>query len=279
VTVDSQSNMDIYCHDVYNVICDGVVSFYDWVDGRKSLLGTGSPINGDGCGRMFVTTSLSVGTHVIEATYEDSSGIYGPSSGRTTVEVTTWPTTTAVTSSADPSNYGQNVTFTVAPTSEIEDPQTGKVTIFNGTIPFGTATLNGNGVATFTVKNLAVGTNPITAEYLGDSLSAKSTSPVLNQVVNPASTVTGITSSANPSSPGETVTFTAGVVSSTGAIPTGTVTFAAGGTTLGTVALTGRIAKISTATLPAGSTTITATYNGATGFTGSSASLTQSVRQ
>jgi hypothetical protein len=279
VIVDSQSNMDIYCHDVYNVICDGVVSFYDWVDGRKSLLGTGSPVNGDGCGRMLVTTSLSVGTHLIEATYEDSTGIYGPSSERTTVEITTWPTTTTVTSSPDPSNYGQDVTFTVAPTSEIEDPQTGKVTIFNGTIPFGTATLNGNGVAAFTVKNLAVGTNPITAEYLGDSLSAKSTSAVLNQVVNPASTVTGITSSANPSSPGETVTFTAGVVSSTGAIPTGTVTFAAGGTTLGTVALTGRIAKISTATLPAGSTTITATYNGATDFTGSSASLTQSVRQ
>jgi Bacterial Ig-like domain (group 3)/Beta-propeller repeat len=279
VTVDSQSNMDIYCHDVYNVICDGVVSFYDWVDGRKSLLGTGSPINGDGCGRMFVTTSLSVGTHVIEATYEDSTGIYGPSSGRTTVEVTTWPTTTALTSSPDPSNYGQDVTFTVAPTSQIEDPQTGKVTIFNGTIPLGTAALNANGVATFIVKNLPVGTNPITAEYLGDSLSAKSTSPVLNQVVNPASTVTGLTSSANPSSPGETVTFTAGVVSSTGAIPTGTVTFAAGGTTLGTVALTGRTAKISTATLPAGSTTITATYNSSTDFTGSSASLTQSVRQ
>jgi hypothetical protein len=279
VTVDSQSNMDIYCHNVYNAICDGVVSFYDWVDGRKSLLGTGSPINGDGCGRMFVTTSLSVGTHVIEATYEDSTGIYGPSSGRTTVEVTTWPTTTALTSSPDPSNYGQDVTFTVAPTSQIEDPQTGKATIFNGTIPLGTAMLNGNGVATFIVKNLPVGTNPITAGYLGDSLSAKSTSPVLNQVVNPASTVTGLTSSANPSSPGETVTFTAGVVSSTGAIPIGTVTFAAGGTTLGTVALTGRTAKISTATLPAGSTTITATYNGSTDFTGSSASLTQSVRQ
>jgi len=68
------------------------------------------------------------------------------------------------------------------------------------------------------------------------------------------------------------------VTSSTGAHATGTVTFIAGAATLGTVALTGTIATISTATLPVGSTLITATYNRATDFAGSSASLTQTVQ-
>jgi hypothetical protein len=46
---------------------------------------------------------------------------------------------------------------------------------------------------------------------------------------------------------------------------------------LGTVELDGLIATLSTSTLPAGSSTITATYNGVTDFTASSASLTQTV--
>jgi hypothetical protein len=84
----------------------------------------------------------------------------------------------------------------------------------------------------------------------------------LEQVVNPVSTTTAITSSANPSSPGQSVTFTATVTSSTGAHATGTVTFTAGGAVLGSVALSGIHASISTAALPEGATTITATYNG-----------------
>jgi hypothetical protein len=216
VTFTSVSNMNTYCHNVYNVICSGDVFFYDWVDGRRNLLGTGASVKGNGCARTFETTSLMVGTHLIEAIYTNDP-IFGPSSGRVTQEVSTWPTTTTLTSSPNPSTYGQEVTFTATPAGGIENVPTGKVRISDGTIPFGTATLNGNGVVTFTRKNLAVGTNSITAEYLGDSLSAKSTSPVLNQVVNPASTTTAIISSANPSSPGQTVTFTAGVTSSTGA--------------------------------------------------------------
>jgi hypothetical protein len=135
-----------------------------------------------------------------------------------------------------------------------------------------------NGVATFTKSLVSVGTHPITAEYMGDDEFAKSTSPVLEEVVNPASTTSVLTSSANPSSPGQSVTFTVTVTSSTGLDPFGMVTFTAGSTTLGTVALKDTIASISTATLPVGSTTIAATYSGADGFTGSAASLIQVVQ-
>ena len=72
------------------------------------------------------------------------------------------------------------------------------------------------GAATYTKTKVRVGTHAITAEYLGDSDSAPSTSPVLEEVVNPASTTTVLTSSADPSSVGQNVTFTATVTSSTG---------------------------------------------------------------
>jgi hypothetical protein len=52
----------------------------------------------------------------------------------------------------------------------------------DGIFGIGSATLNG-GVAKFTKSTLAVSTHPVTAQYLGDGVSAKSTSSVLNQVV------------------------------------------------------------------------------------------------
>ena len=57
----------------------------------------------------------------------------------------------------------------------------------------------------------------------------------------------------------------------------GTVTFYDGATGLTTVFLSGGVAKFTTSTLASGWHNITATYNGSGNFTGSSASLTQTV--
>ena len=59
---------------------------------------------------------------------------------------------------------------------------TGSVQFLDGTTGIGMATLSGV-VATLTKPNLAVGTHPITAKYLGDAFNATSTSSVLSQVV------------------------------------------------------------------------------------------------
>ncbi|MEU5852904.1 Ig-like domain-containing protein [Saccharopolyspora shandongensis] len=79
---------------------------------------------------------------------------------------------------------------------------------------------------------------------------------------------------------GQLVTFTATVaaVPPGAGIPTGTVTFAsAGGPTLtGTLNASGQ-ASVTTNALTVGSHLVTATYNGDTNFTGSSATLTQVV--
>ena len=85
-----------------------------------------------------------------------------------------------------------------------------------------------------------------------------------------------MTSSANPSTTGQSVTFTATVTGS--GSPTGTVTFHDGGATLGTGTLSAGQATFSTSTLTAGSHSITAVYLGDTTFAGStSPALTQTV--
>ncbi len=90
-----------------------------------------------------------------------------------------------------------------------------------------------------------------------------------------------LTSSANPADLGQSVMFTTEVSGSgpNGEIPTGSVQFAADGSTLGTVALDawGR-ATLSTASLTAGMHAITATYAGDAVFYPSTASLAQEMR-
>jgi hypothetical protein len=73
------------------------------------------------------------------------------------------------------------------------------------------------------------------------------------------------------------VTFTASVTPEFSGMPTGKVAFYDGTTLLKSVALSGGTAKFTTSTLTSGTHSITATYNGSTDFTGSSASLTQTV--
>jgi hypothetical protein len=95
-------------------------------------------------------------------------------------------------------------------------------------------------------------------------------------------TTTSVTSSLDPSTVGQTVTFTATVTANapgSNAVQ-GTVTFLDNGTPLATVTLSGGSASFSTATLTGGSHTITAQYSGFTGnnsFSASMASLTQTV--
>jgi hypothetical protein len=184
-------------------------------------------------------------------------------------------TTTNLSSSLNPSVYGQAVTLTATVTSVGSSTPTGTVRFQNGTTGLGMATLSG-GVAALTKINLPAGILSITATYNGDTESAKSTSKPLSQTVKQASTTTTIASSLNPSAQGQPVTYTAKVTSPTARV-TGTVTFTAGSATLGTVTLSGGKASITTSTLPKGTTKITATYNGTANIFGSSASLSQTV--
>lgn len=187
---------------------------------------------------------------------------------------------TTLASSLNPSIYGQKVTWTatVAPSGAI--PPTGTVSFTWGSAyrryTIGTATLNSSGVATLTRSNLNAYLYPLTAVYKGDANNPGSTSAVLNQIVTQTTSAATITSSLNPSTLGQAVTFTATITSPT-VTPTGPVTFTAGNTVLGTTQLAGGKAKLTTSTLAVGSTKVKATYYGNSNISKSSASVTQTV--
>jgi uncharacterized repeat protein (TIGR03803 family) len=186
-------------------------------------------------------------------------------------------TTTTLTTSLNPSTYGQAVTFSAVVTSSLGAPPDGEtVTFMKGATVLGTGTLSG-GWASFTASTLPVGTNAIRAVYGGDSKFGYSTSNTVKQVVNKATTMTTLASSLNPSNFGQSVTFTTSVTPQFSGTVKGTVTFYDGTTALKTVYLSGEVSKYTTSTLTAGSHSITATYNGNASFIGSSASLTQTV--
>jgi hypothetical protein len=80
-------------------------------------------------------------------------------------------------------------------------------------------------------------------------------------------TTATISSSPNPSTDGQRVTFTAVIDSSIGAPPNGeTVSFLQGKTVLGTGILSGGSASFSTSSLKVGTTSVTADYNGDLSF-------------
>ena len=83
-------------------------------------------------------------------------------------------TTTAVTSSLNPSHFTQQVTFTATVTSS--PVATGTVQFKDGGSNLGSAvTLDGSGVATLAISTLTPGTHAITADYGGDSTHQNST--------------------------------------------------------------------------------------------------------
>ncbi|MGD0469076.1 MAG: FG-GAP-like repeat-containing protein [Terriglobales bacterium] len=187
------------------------------------------------------------------------------------------PTSVARASSLNPSIYGQKVTWTATVTTSGSVTPTGTVNFTWDGYSIGTATLNASGVATLTKSNLNVYTYPLTAVYSGDANNASSKSAILNQVVKETTSAATLSSSPNPSTQGQAVTFTATITSPT-VTATGPVTFTAGKTVLGTAQLSGGKAKFTTSTLPVGSTTATATYNGDSNIAESSASVTQTVQ-
>jgi hypothetical protein len=193
--------------------------------------------------------------------------------------------TTTLGSSANPSVWGQSVTFTATITPVAPAP-TGTVTFQDGGTNIAgcvnkTVTAR---VATCATAALTVGSHTVTAVYSGNGTYATSTSAPVIQVVGTGSTTTALVSSANPSVSGQTVTYTATVtaVAPAAGTRTGTVDFQDGGVDIAgcgakAVAAAGTATCAIAYTGP-GSHTITAIYSGDGNFTGStSAVLTQSV--
>jgi hypothetical protein len=243
------------------------------------MVGTGTLSGGKA---TFSTTALAPGSYSITVSYGGDSNFTGSTSTVLTQTVNHDATTSKVTSSANPSVFGESVTFTATVTAKSPGAgtPTGMVTFLDGTTPLTSLALSG-GTVTYSTSSLAVGSNSITIQYAGDSNFTASTSSALTQTVHLAATTTSLTSSSNPSTFGSSVTFTATVTAtSPGAgVPGGSVTFKNGAAVLGTEPLNASgVATFSTSSLTVGSHNITASYGGNTDFkTSASAALSQKV--
>ncbi|MCQ8189701.1 beta strand repeat-containing protein [Streptomyces rugosispiralis] len=253
----------------------GTVTFV--ITGGPTLTGTL-----DATGQACVTTSaIPVGSHAVTATYAGDGGVMG-SVATSTVTVNQASSTTALTMTPASPVCGQSVTLCaqVSTTSPGTCAPTGMVTFAIVGGPTLTGTLNASGQACVTTGVIPVGTHAVTVTY-GGSTGVAGSSASGSVTVGQANTTTTLTSSPNPSTTGQNVTFTATVAAvppATG-IPTGNVTFViSGGPTLtGTLNAAGQ-ATVSTNTLTTGAHTVTATYGGDTCFAGStSPTVTQNV--
>ena len=126
-----------------------------------------------------ITATSPAGSGTVDVTVTNASG----TSATSAVDQFTYgmvATTTALSSSKNPSSFGQSVTFTAKVTGF---SPTGTVTFFDGGMQIGAGTLAA-GTATFTTSSLAVGSHSITAKYGGDPNNVASTSAALAQTVS-----------------------------------------------------------------------------------------------
>jgi len=225
------------------------------------------------------------GQDPIEGVILDSAGnlygtaaLGGPKNAGLVFQINPSPVITKLSSSPNPSTYGEAVTFTAVITSGAGAPPDGEtVTFKHGTTVLGTGALSG-GSASFTTSTLGAGTTSVTALYAGDSNFSGCTSNTVKQVVKKVTTATTLASSQNPSTYGQAVTFTAVITSGAGAPQDGeTVTFKHGTTVLGTGSLSGGSASFTTSVLPVGTNSITAVYGGDIKFAASTSNTVKQV--
>jgi len=188
-----------------------------------------------------------------------------------------WSTLTSLTSSGTPSYINQPVTLTANLCNAGCVPDGEPVAFYDGTNLIGRA-ITLNGLAKFTLSSLRVGAHSIKSIYPGDA-SWKPASAVFKQSVVKYPTTSTLISNNNSSNYGDTVTFTATVISSGGPTPTGRVTFKDGTISLHTVSLSGGVATLTTSKLAWGTHAVTVHYLG-DGYnnTSTSAVLNQLVK-
>ncbi len=245
----------------------GIASTVYQINGGAVTTYTG-PFTVSSVGAVTVTFHSTSGAGDVEATKSVTFHVEAPT------------TTAAITASPNPSDYHQKVALTAQVTASFGGIPTGTVQFKRGTVSLGKVALNAAGVATISPDDLGVGAHNITAVYLGNTDFVTSTSPILVQTVNKATTTTKLASSANPSTSGTAVTFTATVTPNYGGTATGKVTFKKGSTVLGTGTLdASNQATFTTSTLAVGTHSITAGYAGNADYDSSKSAVVKQVVQ
>jgi FKBP-type peptidyl-prolyl cis-trans isomerase 2 len=255
---------------------DSPTGTVDFKDGATAISGCGTQALTGGIATC-TTSGLPAGGRSITAVYSGDANNQTSTSSLLTQTVQA-VSTTSLGSDQNPSSAGQSVTFTATVTG---DSPSGTVNFKDGGTTIGGcgAQAASGGAATCVTSSLGLGAHSITAVYGGDTNNLGSTASTFTQTVDQAASTTGLGSSQNPASAGQSVTFTATV---TGDSPSGAVNFKDGGTTItgcGTQALTGGVATCTTSGLEAGGHSVAAEFSGdANNLASTSSTLTQTVQ-
>jgi hypothetical protein len=229
-----------------------------------------------GAGSAFSTAALSIGTHTLTASYGGDANNSAATSASVTVVVRQANSATLLTAGANPLTLGNALTLTATVSSD--NPNAGgTVRFYDGSILLGSSAPGQNGVASFSLTGLGLGTHTLTAVYGGDTNHAGSTSLPMTELVVTSSSAT-LTSNNNPADSGQNVTFSALITGAGKVVPTGAVTFRDNGTLLATATLDNSgMGSSTTAALTVGSHTIIINYAGDQNYAGAAAQLMQTV--
>jgi hypothetical protein len=162
-------------------------------------------------------------------------------------------------------NQPVTLTATVAQTGSAVVP-TGSINFLNGSVSLGQTSLDSEGTATLVISWLPFGSYSVVGDYSGDSNYPPGESgAALLEVLS--DTTTSLVASSNPVPAGQALALTATVQGSGSTAPAGTVSFLNGSTPLGTATLNASgVATLSTASLTAGTYSLTAQYTGNASF-------------
>ncbi|MGA7158713.1 MAG: Ig-like domain-containing protein [Acidobacteriaceae bacterium] len=237
----------------------GTINF---MNGTTSL-GQAS-LNGSGTATLNLST-LAAGSYSIVASYSgDSHYLLGQSPAASLRVLSN--TTTTLMASPTSVTAGQPLSLTATISANGSASFSGTVNFLNGSTVLGSATVNSSGVATLSTSSLSAGTYNLVAQYLGSTSLAASTSAATQVTVNAATataTATTLVASPNPVTAGQTLNLSATVSASGTASFSGTVEFMNGSAVLGSTSVSASgVATLSTASLPAGTYSLTAKYLG-----------------
>ena len=193
------------------------IQFYE----GTNQVGTAT-LGGNGTLATLTLSNLTSGAHTYTARYPADSAYAVVNFGSVTVNVNTTATTTALTATPTSAVYGNNVVLVATVATTGTTTPTGTVNFQSGGAVIGSATLDGTGKATLNLTTLPVGSNAISAFFLGStnfSASDSSAAPVTVNITAAGSSTTVTASPANPAY-GSTVTITSTVSSATTGTPT-----------------------------------------------------------
>ena len=222
---------------------------------------------------QYTLSSLSQGIHAVNVQY-NGDALHQTATDSMTQDVLRDATHTTLSSSLNPSVFGDAVTFTAHVTSTHGSTPIGVVmfTLDGSPIGTGLTPLDAHGDASFTTSALAVGDHPVNV-FFDSSAGYESSTGSVTQTVNRHGSSTTLSSSRNPSSYGDSVTFSVDVTGPSG----GAVDLSIDGSNH-TLFLTGGHAELTTSSLDLGDHSVTARYVGDPTYEPSlAAPLTQTV--